>query len=370
MKQIAYLSLAITLLVACTTPQVEMATAVRSPSVTSEPAPTSTASPMPAPSTETASRISAVIPVTIYGGPGSEYPHKGTLEAGANARLLETREGGWMNFECPNDVTGRCWILWDMNAIHSYEGPPMTLNIPDPASLKIESMNSTISPDGRWQALVTQTESVALDGESAFFFYTELIVTSLEDRRIWKPVSEWHVYGIGHEFAPMPFHWSQDGRYLYYTSLFDLHGACVSMNIGESLDRLDLMDGTVTALQSPFAFRLLSISPDETRIAYLGGQNITDFTEQQNVIVRELKTAHTGGNAGQESVLWQISLDIAWPTAVSEIAWSPDNRKVMVTATTIADDICSKASSTTWELDIATGELVEVSSTIFPTPTP
>ena len=348
-----------------------MATAVRSPSVSSEPAPTSTASPISTPTTEIAPRVSAVISLTIYSGPGSEYPEAGTLEARANARLFETREGGWMNIECPNGITGPCWILWDMNVIHSYEGPPLTLDIPDPASLKIESTNSTTSPNGRWQALVTQTESVPLDGEFAFFFHTELIVTSLEDGRTWTPVSEWHVYGIGHEYSPMPYHWSQDGRYLYYTSLFDLHGACVSMNIGETLGRLDLTNGTVTALQPPHAFRLVSISPDETKIAYLGGQNIVNFTNHQILIVRELAQSYDERATGHDSVLWQIPLEIAWPTAVSEITWSPDSRKILVTATTLADEVlCTKASTTTWELDVETGEFFEVSKTVFPTATP
>ena len=305
--------------------------------IATEPELTATATPMVAPSMEEiTSRVSAVAPVTIYSGTGSDCPQSGILEAGANARLLETREGGWMNIECLEGISGDCWISWDMNAIHSYEGLPITLNIPDPSSLKIESTNRTTYPDGRWEALITQTENVALDGEVAVFFHTELIVTSLEDGTTWKPVSKWHVYGISHEYVPMPFHWSQDGRYLYYSSLFDMHGACVSMNVGETLDRLDLTGGTVTALQLPRAFRLLSISPDEEMIAYLGGQSITNFSGQQVLIVR-----------------------------------SPDNRNILVTATTLADEIlCKQAGTSTWELNLETGELPLVSNMVFPTATP
>ena len=293
------------------------------------------------------------------------------LEAGANARLLGTREGGWMNIECPDTVTGSCWILWDMNTLYSYEGPAIALTIPEPASLNIESTNRTTSPDGRWQAVVTQTETVALDSEFAFFFFTELTVTSHEDGITWTPVSEWHAYGIGHEFAPTPFHWSNDGRYFYYTSLFDMHGGCgSSMNIGESFDRLDLVDGTVTSLPPPQAFRLLSISPDETRIAYLSGPSMSNFTTAPHLVVRDLETAYTAGAAGKDSVLWQIPLEIEWPASVSEIAWGSDSSRLLVTATTPADVICNLASSTTWELDMATGELVEVSNIVFPTPTP
>ena len=370
MKRIVSLPFVAMILVACTTTrEIEVATAVPIPV---EPQLTATMIPTTAPtSDEIASRISIVNPVTTYSGPGNDYPRAGILEAGTKARVIETREGGWMKIDCPDGIAGSCWVAWDMNDIHSYEGPPITLNIPDPSTLKIESTNETTSPDGRWQALVTQTETISLGIEDPWFFYAELIITSLEDDTTWKPVSMWHYFGIGNEYAPMPFHWSQDGRYLYYTSLFDLHGACVSMNIGERLDRLDLTDGTVATLQPPHAFRLLSISPDETRMAYLGGQSIVNFTNHQVLIVRELETAYAEGAAGQDSVLWEIPLDISWPTAVSEIAWPPDSRRLFVTATTLADAVlCNKASTTTWEIDIETGEFVEVSNTVFPTATP
>ena len=143
------------------------------------------------------------------------------------------------------------------------------------------------------------------------------------------------------------------------------------MNIGERLDRLDLTDGTVTSLQPPRAFRLLSISPDETRIAYLGGQSMVNFTNQQVLIVRELAQAYAESSTRQDSVFWEIPLGIAWPTAVSEITWSADSRKILVKATTLADEVlCNQASVTKWELDVETGEFVEVSNTIFPAATP
>jgi hypothetical protein len=299
MKRFVPFLLMVTMLAACTTVA----------PIATEPELTAIATTIPAPSMEEiTSRVSAVVPVTIYSGPGSDYLQTDILESGATARLLETREGGWMNIECPQGITVSCWISWEMNAIHSYEGPPITLNIPDPASLKIESMNRRTSPDG---------------------------------------------------------------RYLYSTSLFDVHGACVSMNIGESLDRLDLSDGTVATLRPPHAFRLLSISPDEKRITYLGGQNIINYTGHQSLIVRDLESAYDEGADGQESILWQSRLELEWPTAVSEISWSPDSSKLLVTATTLADVVLNtKTSTITWELNMETGELVESSSSVIPTSTP
>jgi hypothetical protein len=141
------------------------------------------------------------------------------------------------------------------------------------------------------------------------------------------------------------------------------------MTIGERLNRLDLSDGSVSVLQPPYAFRLLAISPDDTLMAYLNGPGLFAYSQQNQLIVRKLATAYSEGAEGQESILWQIPLDITWPTAVTEIGWSPDGRHVLVTATT-ADGICNKLSATAWELDVATGEFHEVSVTIFPTPTP
>ncbi len=306
-------------------------------------------------------RISAVSPVTIYSGPGGEYPSAGILEAGANTRVLESIDGGWMNIVCPASISGSCWVLWDMNAIHSYEGPPVALNIPEPSSLEIEFANRTLSPDGRWQVLVTQSENVALDGEFALFFYVELIVSSLEDGTTWTPVSEWHVYGLGHEYAPIPFQWSQDGRYLYYTSLFDLHGACAYFyNISDYLNRLDLSDGSVAVLSPPYPHGILAISPDETMMAYLGDQGL---------VVRELAASYAAVVAGQASVTWQVPLDTVWPTQVSQIAWSPDNRRVIVTVSHWVEGLCEIAGHSTWELDVETGAFM-ATSTFIPTPTP
>ena len=306
--------------------------------------------------------ISAVIPMTIYSGPAGSHEQVGILEAGAAARVIGRVDGIWLEIICPEGIPRRCWVLWDFNALHSYEGPPVTLEIPDPANLKIESASTFPSPDGRWQALATQSETVTLGVEDARFFYVEFIVTSLEDGRTWTPVSEWHAGGPGSEGPSRPFHWSQDGRYLYYTSVIDYHGGCVYADIGETLDRLDLTDGAVAELPPPQARRNLAISPDETMMAYM-----SDAT----LVVRDLPTAYDGGRSVLTSIIWRLDLAVDWPiTQASEIVWSPDSRKLLVTATTLVDDLCNKSSATTWELDIETGKLVEVSSTVFPTATP
>jgi hypothetical protein len=137
--------------------------------------------------------------VTIYSGPGKDYAPVGILEAGASAQVIETKEGNWMQIVCPEGIAEGCWVLWSPNALFPYEGPAVTLKIPDPASLKFETVATETSPDGRWQALVTKSEAVLFtpDNLDAWFFYVELKVASQEDGKSWTPVSEWHAAGLG-----------------------------------------------------------------------------------------------------------------------------------------------------------------------------
>jgi hypothetical protein len=330
--------------------------------------PTPLVSSSPTSSEEITSRISAINSVTIYSGPGDGYMPIGTLEAGANVQVLETGDGNWMRIVCPDGIVDSCWVLWDPNAIYLYEGAPTTLNIPDPASLKFETINTETSPDGRWQTLVTKSEAVSLaaDNTDPWFFYVELKVASRDNGTIWTPVSEWHAAGLGQEEPPHLFHWSKDGRFLYYTSLAYPDGACVFYdNIGDSLDRLDLTDGSVAALQPPYAQGILAISPDETMIAYLHSET---YSYDQHLVVRDL--AAYRDDVSEDSVKWQFLLDVAWPSQVSQIVWSTDNTKAVVTVTEFADYCQPPASITDWELNVETGEYVKISETIFPTATP
>ena len=360
------------LLAACsTTYGAKVATAVSIPSVAPTVSPVASFSPSPStPEQEIRSRLSAISPVTIYSGPGTQHPSVGALEAGANAQVIETGEGNWMKIVCPDGIAESCWVLWDPNSIYFYEGPPITLNIPDPATLKFETVATETSPDGAWETLVTKSETVRLAAGAmdVWFFYVELKVTSQHDGRTWTPVSDWHAAGLGQEEPPQIFHWSKDGRFLYYTSLAYPDGACVFYdNIGESLDRLDLTDGSVAALQPPHARGVLAISPDETMIAYLYGEN---NSIERHLVVRELATAYGDDPSRQNAVKWEIALDLGWPTQVSEIAWTPDSKKVVVTVIEFSDYCQPPTRIVDWKLDVETGEWAKISDSLFPTATP
>jgi hypothetical protein len=316
---------------------------------------------------ETEFGISAVMPVTIYSGPASSYEKVGILEAGSPARVVGRMPDVWLEINCPEGIPRRCWVRWDMNALYSYEGPPVTLEIPDPANLKIESSNPTTSPDGRWQTLVTQSEIVTLGVEDARFFYVKLSVTSLQDGTTWTPVSEWHIAGPGQEYPPKPFHWSQDGNYLYYTIPLDHHGACVVYdNIGENLDRLNLTDGSVAGLQGPQTLGIAAISPDESMIVHTIWQPFPSGS-LYSLLVRNLATAYT--EDWRVSSRWLINLNTIAHENISRIAWSPDSRKVLVMVTELGGN-CQPASIAEWALNVETGEFLQVSHTVLPTATP
>lgn len=324
------------------------------PEATATVKPTSTAVPSPVPTVTAVPShwISAISPVTICNGPGREYEPVGTLEAGEAVAVLGDTQNNWIPVACPTSDGEGCWTFWDWAALISYDGLPRTLTFPDPGTLEMMITETAVSPDGNWQAKISRSETIQSDAGEVDFFYVELKVTSLSDGTTWMPVSEWHIGGLGEEGPPRVFHWSVNGRYLYYTSTFDNHGAECGLyfNFGDYFNRLDLNDGSVASLFSPQLQGVLSISPDETQIAYVSGPSL---------FVQDLETAFKSHTATQDSVKWQIPLDVVWPVQVSEVAWSPDDQQVLVTATLRGED-CQVASQTTWALNLQSGELSEI----------
>ena len=79
-------------------------------------------------------------------------------------------------------------------------------------------------------------------------------------------VDAWAPYGLGYT-VPRPFHWSNDGRYLFVTNDPAPDGCALFVN-GSDLQRVDLSNGEVTQIVEPVGL-WLSLSPDETKLAYL-----------------------------------------------------------------------------------------------------
>lgn len=186
--------------------------------------------------------------------------------------------------------------------------PPPVTGTPTPnlADFQLRTWSST-SPDGQWTAQVT----AAFPASSGGKYYTQLKVSKADGTLEWVVVDEWLEWGLGYTI-PQPLHWSRDGRYLYFTNQPVPDGCAVFVN-GSDLHRVDLSNGRVEDLV-PSVGLWLSLSPDETMLAYIGYGD-------RGLVIRDLTTG-----AEQE-----VRFDPGQPYQAGHIVWSPEGTALMVT---------------------------------------
>ncbi len=176
-------------------------------------------------------------------------------------------------------------------------------NLPDPDELTM-MVEQFPSPDGRFQATLSQSEPVVVNGSDQF--YTSLVVE--DGTTSWNPIDEWRGYGLGYVY-PIIQGWSDDGRYLFYSNITSFDG-CMIFNSGMDLHRLDVANGRTDLLLDTGLTNNLALSPDESQIAY------TQFNGQDVVVV--LRDAATGKEQS-------VAVTTAAADAQSgNILWSPD----------------------------------------------
>jgi ABC-2 type transport system permease protein len=183
-------------------------------------------------------------------------------------------------------------------------GTPTTT--PMLADMELHTSSST-SPDGKWSA----QRLVAFPIGGGENYYTQLKVKETDGVVEWTVVDEWSHFGLGYT-TPQPFHWSRDGRSLYFTNEPVPDGCGVFVN-GSDLHRIDLGDGRVTEVVPPSGL-WLSLSPDETTLAYIGYGG-------RGLVLRDLATSaerETKLNPGQDY-------------AAGHIIWSPDGTALVLT---------------------------------------
>jgi dipeptidyl aminopeptidase/acylaminoacyl peptidase len=180
---------------------------------------------------------------------------------------------------------------------------PPTSSQPTKPSTTSETWSAT-SPDGEWLA-----EGVRESQFEPCEYRTRLTVTSADGAVSWKVWNGVQNCGLG-STDPVPFHWSQDGSYLYFTNVPRPDG-CVQFVNGSDLHRVELATGQVTHLM-PEAGLWLALSPDETRLAYIayGGRGLV-IRDLASGSEREIKLPE-GAQAGH-------------------IVWSPDQRALLFT---------------------------------------
>jgi dipeptidyl aminopeptidase/acylaminoacyl peptidase len=171
-------------------------------------------------------------------------------------------------------------------------------------------------------------------------YQTRLEVVRTDGAVQWTLVDQTLNYGLGYT-TPRPFHWSRDGRYLYFTNVAVPDG-CSLFHNGSDLYRADLTNGEVTEVLPPWVW-WVSLAPDEQTAASIRWNG-----EMLELAVRDMTT-------GAEH---EVELEARY-TQAGNIVWSPDGQTVMLT---LAANPCDPAN---WTQSIAQAELATLSPAIL-----
>lgn len=182
---------------------------------------------------------------------------------------------------------------------------------PDLGEMDVRDEWNSTSPDGAWSArgLAAFPESGEVDR-----YYTRLTVARSDGTQEWTVVDAWSELALGYT-TPQPLRWSSDGRHFYYTNRPVPDGCAVFVN-GSDLQRVDLSDGSVTEMV-PAVGLWLSLSPDETKLAYVGYGD-------RGLVLRDLAT----GDERQTAI---EAAEEAEDTHLGHVVWSPDGEALMLT---------------------------------------
>lgn len=186
---------------------------------------------------------------------------------------------------------------------------PQPTATPNLANFQIEMWSST-SPNGEWKAQTVVALPVISDTTVTSYYYAQLKVSKMDGTAEWVIVDEWSEWGLGYTI-PQPLHWSHDGRYLYITNKPVPDGCAVFVN-GLDLHRVDLNNGSIREITPPVGL-WLSLSPDETMLAYIGYGD-------RGLVIRDLATGaerETKLNPGEEY-------------QAGHILWSPDGKTLIL----------------------------------------
>ncbi|HZU86774.1 MAG TPA: hypothetical protein VFF78_04795 [Anaerolineaceae bacterium] len=133
--------------------------------------------------------------------------------------------------------------------------------------------------------------------------------------------ARWQVLGWkdpGLSFAPQPLVWSKDGRALFYTHLLKYGDGCMGSWAwnGGDLYRLDLNTGETMQIASPSGY-WLALSPDETRLAYLGDK-------------LGIYTLLDGSTREAELKIEEEYFARSIPIYLLDMVWSPDGKSLII----------------------------------------
>jgi hypothetical protein len=196
-------------------------------------------------------------------------------------------------------------------ATEAPELTPSPTGTPDLSKMTVVS-NDFVSPDGDW--VMTVINALPLDANGvpyADYAYDQVKVYNTESQQEWIPIERWTHGGLGIG-GYVPLLWTPNGKYLYITYK-PLPGGCAVFVNGSDLSKLDLETGSLVQIV-PDAGLWLSLSPDETMLAYIGYGD-------RGLVIRDLAT-------GAER---QVKLDPGAGYQAGHILWSPAGEALVLT---------------------------------------
>jgi hypothetical protein len=190
-------------------------------------------------------------------------------------------------------------------------GPTPT---PELGDMTVQLLTST-SPDEQWKAEALLAYPYNPQGTFVGDMdYARLTVFRTDGSQQWTPYEEWSPTGLGDSYLT-GFHWSADGRYLYFSHSGNADG-CGTPFV-TNLRRVDLQDGSLSEIPlSGLGLDVITISPSGDRMAY---------RTSEGFLLYKLETGETRTLPYE----WAEGFDYL----VGGYAWSPDEEQLAFTIT-------------------------------------
>jgi Tol biopolymer transport system component len=168
-----------------------------------------------------------------------------------------------------------------------------------------------------WQSSLTGgdwvAEAMAVFPNEGGDYYRELVVSRLDQSLSWTLVQETELWALGYSL-PVPLHFTQDGRYLYFTHRVTPDG-CGLFAGGSDLQQVDLATGQINEIPATAGVGQ-ALSPDDATLAL-----VRRTPETTSLVLHDLLS-------GQER---EMTLAEGNALQAGRLVWSPDGSSVVLT---------------------------------------
>lgn len=193
---------------------------------------------------------------------------------------------------------------------------------------------SSVSPDGQWRA---EAQLASFPGETPYE-YERVTVWRTDMAESWTPYEMLLEYGgLGWGYLSA-FHWSADGRYLYFEHTAASDGCGYPLTT--ELHQVNLVERSLRPIPlTGMLFGEVTLSPGAERMAY---------RVEGGILLHDQASGRTQ------------TVPYAWPEGFGYLvgwhAWSPDGNELAFSVTSPLCDSPEPPSSTTTVIDLRTGD--------------